>query len=31
MGFNQTDMLCKENGKKNTYKWTRKKLLLNIF
>ena len=28
MRFNHTDMLYKENGKKNTYKWMRKNLLL---
>ena len=28
MWFNQTDMLYKENGKKNLYKWMRKNLLV---
>ena len=31
MGFNQTDMLYEENGKKNTYKWMRKDLSINEF
>ena len=29
MMFNPTDMLLKENRKKNTYKWMRKDLLIN--
>ena len=27
MTFNQKNMLYQENGKKNTYKWTRKKMI----
>ena len=29
MRFNLTDMLYKENGKKNTYRWMRKDLLIS--
>ena len=29
MKFNPTGMLNKENGKKNTYKWRKKDLLVN--
>ena len=31
MRFNLTGMLYKENGKRNTYKWIRKKLLMNKY
>ena len=31
MRFHLTDMLSKENGKKNTHKWMRKDILMNQF
>ena len=32
MKFNRTDILYKENGKKNTYKWIEKYLsIINIY